>query len=270
MLITVDSRVGSKHLEKPLSKALGNVHRVTKGKLEFADIAWDCDGPEDSTLRIGVELKTISDLLQSLTAPSRLVEHQIPGLLGHYNVVYLLIEGIWRPRADGLIEVDTGWTSRSGWHRENWRTWGWRYEHVMGILTTLESKLGIRMWPPRTRIETMAWLQSKIKWWSKGWDEHKSGEAWCGTDLLGSGVIVRRPSRVERFASILDHVGREKALPVARRFSTIRAMVNAELEEWVGIRPKGTTRLGRKRPGITLEMAKGIVRGFDEKHKDLW
>ena len=99
-MVTVDPRSGSAEI-KPL---LDSLHLKTELRMmPAADFAFDGDGPKGKS-RIGIERKTVKDLLACMR-DNRLVGVQIPRLVLHYDVRYLLIEGMVRanPR-DNLLE----------------------------------------------------------------------------------------------------------------------------------------------------------------------
>src|ERR1035437_8002080 len=98
-MILVDLRIGSKYLLAPL-KAAGFEAQLVE--LEFGDIAFEGKGPNGTTLNIGVELKVLGDLVNSLRT-GRLAGHQLPGLLKTYDYAWLLVEGEWRANAAGQV-----------------------------------------------------------------------------------------------------------------------------------------------------------------------
>lgn len=288
--IYVDTRIGSKHLAQPLSVLLGQSYKVKLKEMDASDVTWIGEGP-DRPVRVKVELKNISDLLQSLES-GRLIEEQIPKLTENADgdVVWIVVEGLWRPIThwrkvpnpnggkpttqlvqmpdSGLLEIYSGMAGRRGWLKATWRKSGWRYDNLMEILIGLRTRFNINIWRTATVDETIWWLKSQISWWNKPWDEHKSGEAWCGQNLFGQLSFLRKPSIVEKVAATLTGIGEKKALPVAQHFGTIRRMIAAEAEDWVGIRSSKPTKTGRKSPPITLSQAILIQNQLDLEHKD--
>lgn len=286
-IVKVDCREGSKHLYSPLCQMLDSRSEVREAKLRFADVNWTGGGPDDSVITVGVELKTIPDLLNSLES-NRLVEHQLPGLQARYDVAWLLIEGRWRPnlvrRAQqiilndkhGYLDIYSGMAGRRGWLRQVWRQSGWKYAPLMQIICGLSYRFGIRSWRTDDRNETLWWLVSQIEWWRKKWHEHHSGEAWAGYNAFGHMQKLRRPSRVEKFIALFDGIGKDKALPIARKLRTIRNAVNVPMEDWIGLGPDGLTKPKRQKDGsmskprkkacLTKTSAMFIQRQLDEPH----
>lgn len=280
MQIYVDPCVGSKHIVDPLRLMLEGMHEVDLKPRKFGDVTWCVDAP-DGPMDVAVELKRCDgssrDLLDSIKS-GRLIEHQIPGLLTRNRVVYLLIQGQWQPHMKyrgrsvvkdedyGALEVYTGFRKKRGWGQSEWTKTGWKYDAVIGFLSTLEHTLGVRVWHTRDAKETLWWLRSKIKWWAKPYDKHKSAQAWAGISAMNHMPTTRKPSTVELFAAMLPGIGQTRATEVARRFKTIRAMMISKPDDWVGIRGAGATTAGKKRPGLTLESVKPIMGVFDELH----
>jgi len=52
---------------------------------------------------------------------------------------------------------------------------------------------------------------------------------------------------------------------VAKHFGTVRAMANAEVEEWMKIRSEEKTKAGRMKPGFGKTSAEAIVRAMTEE-----
>lgn len=88
-MLTVDPREGSNNLVEPLSMMGVPVRRET---LEYGDVAFVGRGPSESSLPVGIEYKSVSDLLTSWQ-DGRLLGHQLPGMLNCYTINYLLVEG---------------------------------------------------------------------------------------------------------------------------------------------------------------------------------
>lgn len=271
MKITVDGRTGSNTLVKPLSELLAGSNQVVSGQLKFGDIAWTSTDREGEPLPVAVEFKKIPDLLDSIFGDNpRFIDHQLPGLVGRYRVVYLLIEGRWRANKDtGALEIKSGKVGRKGWESKSlWHTSGYLYESVMGALSTIECHPGVLVGHTGDRVETLWWLRSHIKWWSKGLGHHKTCRPRSGTDILGGRYDMRSPSEVERVAAVLPGIGAERAEAAAKRFKTMDALINSTPEQWVGLRSsERLTEAGRKYPGLNEEQAKRVVAAFTKLHK---
>lgn len=155
IMITIDSREGSRELLPFFPPNL-----AVLGRLQYADFAFLGKGPSDIPITIGIERKAFMDLINSMTT-GRFSGHQLPGLLSHYQVVYLLIEGIWRfnPKS-GLLERRKGksWTplelgSRRFMAREVW-----------GFLNTLIIRTNVHIIQTGTRRETAQVVAALHHW----------------------------------------------------------------------------------------------------------
>lgn len=87
-MILVDDRQGSKHLGKPLRKALGD-EIVCVERMESADIAWAGRGPDGSVL-CGVEVKQVQEMLGDMTE-HRFTSVQLPRMVEAFDYRWLLI-----------------------------------------------------------------------------------------------------------------------------------------------------------------------------------
>lgn len=241
--VKIDDRVGSRELLPELRK----LHCPTeKVRLPFADAAFEGEG-EKGPVKVGVERKTVGDLIQSMTS-GRLSSHQLPGLVQEYDYRWIVVEGLWRPGRDGVIEV---WR-KGGWRQADTRL-GW-FE-VDRYLTTLEVRGGC--WVRRTGSlwETAVLVNSLYKWWGKDWKEHR-GHLQLEKGLMPDRVLYTKPSYPRLVASVLPGIGWEKSKAVAKRFRTVRAMVEAGPAEWRQVPGIGKT-LGLRLPMI-LEGVKGV------------
>lgn len=281
--VSVDRRVGSKNLEAPLRSLLQGRHKVVLSEMRYGDVAWTADGPGGVPWEIAVERKTVPDLLSSLSG-RRFVEHQLPGLINNYNYVYLLVEGLWRAHTEyergvgvkavklggktGKLEYSGGAVTYRGWQpRVEWRTTGWDYENVCGMLASFR-KAGIIVVRTASVEETLWFLRTEVNWWSKGYDGHKSAEAWAGTDVFGAQVrSARTPSPAEEYAARLPGVGQNRAADVAEFFNTARAVAAAKRDDWEGFRPQGLTDTGRKHPKLSNATLDAIQEWLDKPHK---
>ena len=241
--MTVDDRAGSDRLI-PLLKARG-VKEVITGRLPYGDIEIIGSGPEGRPILVGIEYKKLSDLLQCIDN-GRFVGHQLPGMLDSYEQVWLCVEGIWRERSDGIIEVPAG----PSWKPIRAGAGLAMASALVGFLLTMENKVGIRVMRTGTTFQTVDWLFHMSRWWTgKEWEEHRAHLAFDNSQAL---ALISRPSLVRRVAKELPGIGMGKSGPVARRFSTVMEMVVAEEEDWVGIE------------GVGKVMAKRIVKAIQE------
>jgi ERCC4-type nuclease len=233
-MIFVDRREGSKDL-LPLLKT-----PALLVDLEFADASFNGNGP-DGDISIGVERKRIGDLISSI-ANGRLSGHQLPGLLQDYDLVYLIVEGVFKGDSldDELLISTTGGKSfkpvshgRQHWTREG----------IDHYFTTLESRLYIPHRITTSAKGTAKQLDYLFRYWNKPWEKHAShlalhkGLNFKAADRKVTFMpeALEAPSLVRRIASELPGVGITRSIPVAKRFPSVQAMYEATVEDWQGI-----------------------------------
>lgn len=214
-MILIDSSTGSRELVKypPLDKptfACLTSLSVSSDTKSSADVCFSGNGP-DGKLSIGIEFKSLSDLLSSLYN-GRIQTTQVGALVSEYQVCYLLTYGEYRCSPEGHLEIPdpvsytkydklTDRIKAFYWyvrgipyqgpfesreqaiadHRTNSRQW-MPYTFIGGkpmVFGYLESAIlslsraGIQH-KHFTRIEDCAqWIGVCYRSWSKPWDEHK-------------------------------------------------------------------------------------------------
>lgn len=251
-LLYVDNRAGSKELF-PLLCAKGLPAVLTR--MDYADISFLGVGPEGDPVGIGVEVKTLRDVL-SCIADGRFAGHQLPGLIQSYDQVWLLIAGLWRANAKtGMLE----YRKRKGtWEEASVGTRRFMARDLMTWLMTIEIKGGIRSVRVPDWGDAVVWLSALYGWWnSKGWDGHNSHLVFHdgsrhGTPYkrdrasqmvmsLSDRALLNRPTLTRMIAAQLPNVGWTRSAPLAKRYRTVEELIGAtpeELMEIEGIGPK--------------------------------
>lgn len=243
-MLLLDRRIGSADLQSPLTSLGVPVEIVT---LDFADCAFLGHGPlGEGSMQIGVEIKQIRDLLNSIQ-DGRFSGHQLPGLLRQFDVAWLIVEGLWRPAADGLLEI----YRRGKWEALELGARRYTYKEPDAYLTTLEMKTGIRVRRTANRDETAHVIANLYRWWTnKSWEQHRSH---LSLHRPADATFLLPPPLRRRIAGELPGIGHEKSAAVAAHFGSTRAMVNADEKEWVKV------------PGIGKTLAKRIVAGVESQ-----
>lgn len=219
----IDPRAGSGDLA-PLLKQRG-VKEVSLTQMAYGDVAIDGNGPEGMPIAVGVEVKKLDDLLQCI-GNGRLVGHQLPGMFECYDVVWLLIEGIWREGREGLIEVPRG----GGWMPVRAANGSGMALSLRGFTMTLEHKLGVKIMWTGTRGQSVDWLYHLNRWWTaKEWEEHKAHLQFDNSQAI---ALLRKPTLVQRMASQLPGIGADRSKKVAKRFHNVVDMVMAGHKDW--------------------------------------
>ncbi len=213
----VDDRIGSVELCKPL-RTLGCPAKVKR--LAYADCAFRGRGPHASTVAIGIERKTVSEILTAMRdAHGRFTGHQLPGLLRRYDYVYLVVEGDSFIAADGILALG-GYTPN--------RT---MYESYKRYLISLAVKGTLFVECTSNKRETVHFLHALYGWWQKPYASHKSIFK-VEAVAPDAAILDERTVRRQTFAQF-PGVGWERSKRVSKAFPSIAAAVNATEDEWM-------------------------------------
>ena len=224
-MMLVDSRVGSGDLVTRLA-ALGVPAELTT--LEYGDVACVGHGP-DGLIPLGIEIKTLPDLLASMTS-GRLAGHQLPGLTKTFGPwVWIMVEGIWSIADDGTLQTRRGGT----WEPVTLGPRRYLWTEFQRYLMTLTNCGGATIVTTTSRNETTRWLAAWYQWWtSKEFSEHHSHLALHRkTRPEGSGYLTA-PSPLRRVVAELPGIGYTKSAAVEAHFKTIHHCATAGVEEW--------------------------------------
>lgn len=222
MSLIVDDRVGSADLAEPLRRT---GLPVKLARLEFGDVAFVGRGADRTTLDIGVELKTLGDLVGSLRS-GRLAGHQLPGLRQTYDYAWVLVEGLWRHGAGGEIVWSRG--GRRGWSP---LPGGMTASELEKQLLTLELCGGLHVRHTTTRRDTLRVIGALYRWWvDTPLDHHTSHLA------LHEPPSLVPLSEFRQAVCRWPGIGRKTSLAVEQHFQgSIRAAACADIEEWAAI-----------------------------------
>lgn len=232
MVLSVDSRVGSKELAAPLRKLGLPVEMET---LEFGDVAWIGRGEHDAPVTVGLEFKQLNELVGAFRS-ERLQGYQAPGMAQSYDVRYLLIEGVLQTNDRGLLirrKSAYEFTPLEGHMTVN---------EYRKRLATLYVQYGLIRLNTATRKETLGEIEALYHFWTdKSLDEHRSHMA-----------IYRPPSLAPitdfmRIVSALPGVGYELARRLETQFRTPMAFFQASDAEWTAIKGIGAKTASQMR-----------------------
>lgn len=233
--ILIDNRAGSQELVSyPPLNVHGKLCRLAAG-----DVCITGNGPDD-TILVGVEVKSITDLISSFSN-GRLQDTQIPGMAENYAVSWLLYYGVYRPSpVDGTLQIFRG--KQRGWVTYRIGSRAVPYGYVESFLLTLTA-VGVNvkrvqhMMKEDALAECAEWIGVLARWWSKPWAKHRGMHAFdfSGAMAMGMPGIDEHTKMLARFAMQLSGVGYDRALNVARHFSSIAEMVGADEKEWARI-----------------------------------
>jgi len=235
-MIDIDDRIGAVELSKHLPKDLVNVER-----LKYGDARFFGNGP-DGPVPVGVERKRIHDLIQSME-DGRLSGHQLVGLVSRYQVVYILVEGIWRTDpVEGVLQTYRKGSWRPLCHGKR----AYMTRDIINYLNTLEVLCGVHVWRSDTIQASCHWLLGLYRWWQKDWSEHKSHLRFQTNVPMGQSIGLKKPTLLRRILQQLPGVGWERAKTMESHFTSILDLVLADEKELQAI------------PGIGKKMAKNI------------
>ncbi len=278
-MISVDTRAGSDSLI-PLLQRAGLP--VTPARLLFGDIRFLGSGPQGEPVTVGVEVKTIHDLLHCIT-DGRFSGHQLPGMMTAYDQPWLLIMGQWRQqRSSGILQ----YLSKSyQWRDAHVGSRHFMYRDLLSWITTVRTKVGIRDDSVPDQDHAVAWIGALYSWWTRvkrvggeevtGWESHRSHLAvnqasneqfWSRVkqeerDSRGgnggrngsNGIRGRladpanllRPTVCRLVAAQLPGVGYTRSEAVAKRFPRVADLVAATEKEIMEV--EGLGKVGAKK-----------------------
>lgn len=232
-----------------------------------ADVEFSGNGP-DGKVRIGVEVKSLADLLTSIR-DGRLRATQIPALL-RYDVPWLAYYGEYR------TDPKSGHLQVPYWHQKYSR-WLWR-DYKLGSKALLTSTFESFLCSPSittTKLRTIGFnsVQALAYWlgvslygvWQKDYHKHRSMFAFDQSGgIPGSHLLPQiHPVAYQMMltASSLPGIGFERAQAVADQFGSILEMINATEYEWsnVAVVSRGTGRVVKLGPARARAIVKAIV-----------
>lgn len=258
-MILVDRRTGSKEFA-PLLRKQGVPVKVLE--LEAADFAFDGYGPGDQIITIGIERKTITDLIDSFKT-GRLAKRQLPLMCDLYEHRYLLIEGVWRPNPySGVLEYQ----SAGKWRRLAFGTnrKGFAYGVLARYLTSMCRQADLYTVKTGGKMHTVYEILALYNWYQELWSDHttvksgyvKSDPPRARTGQDGREVITYgKAPLVQRIAKEFASIGWELAGRAADVFTSVREMVNATKKDWQRI------------DGIGAKKAESIINEIEEERK---
>ena len=244
-MIRLDNRIGSGDLGHYFEKWRVPFQLC---RLNYGDCAIKGNGPNGSTMEVGIEIKKIRDALNSI-CDGRFAGRQLPGLCANYQRVWLVIEGQFScDYESGLLMYRRGKKMEPlgvGTRR-------FMFHDLDAWLTTMEARAGVRVRRTLSRLETARYIADLHSWWTgKAWEEHRSHLAFdeCQVDS----EILIKPNLTRRIAAELPNIGWTKSKAVAAHFDSVVEMVLANQDEWEQIEGIGK--------GIAAKVTKALMDG---------
>jgi hypothetical protein len=243
--------------------------------LPSADIAIPGHGP-DGDILIGVEVKSIPDLLSSLD-DGRLQDTQIGGMRRDYDIAWLLYYGLHRPGLEGELEVyQLNGGGRPDWYpytRGGSSTKPIGYSYLKAAVAEIATQ-GIRVdhvggWDADSAGREIAhWVVTLHDLFAKQWHEHRlmsqidtSGERFT-TGNINDPKLKQRVKTLMSFPGIRD----VRAMALAKAYPSLRALVNAGPAAWADVvyetpsraKGKGGVHRGRIGPVIAEALERAV------------
>ena len=238
-MILIDEREGSKFIASmPALEghfALSRLDFEVDGQeVACGDAMLSGHGPNDSTITVGVEIKSITDLITSISS-GRLGATQVPRMLKArnngkpaYDHFYLVYFGQYRPGPGNLLQVHRGGYWRT--HRFGGRSLPWAF--IEGWLLTLQMFTPFRVVHLYDEHEVACWLRTFDHWLEKPWDKHKGLQMFDrsreAAALPDSDPVEAQMARTAASLPAIDYV---RGWSLAHEFNSVLELVNASKEQ---------------------------------------
>lgn len=245
-MLLVDYRAGSKELIKPLTKVLG-ADKVTEATLDFGDVAFHGRGLKNVPLDIGIEFKTIADIVQCCR-DGRFSGHQLPGMRKTYDYSWLMIEGEWRhDQTSGLITQNYG--SYRGWRAIPGKMRASEFEKH---LLTFELCGGVHVRYTNSRADSVRAIVELYRWWTdRSLDSHTSHLA------IHTPVTLGTVSDVRKALMSWPGVGLKLGKVAEKTFGSVEKAASAAVQQWADLETDGR-RFGELNAAKLVRFLRGV------------
>ena len=260
-MFQIDDRAGSNKLAEAFDPGECELTRLKAG-----DIAFFGNGPNNDTWYIGIEYKTINDVVACIKS-GRFTGTQLPGMFDLYDVCFLLIEGIARP------DQRTGQLMRYA-GKSNSFSLGLSYVAYDNFLTSVAFFSSLYGKPCLVKTsanmrESMQIIRNINAFFEKQWEEHVSMKKPDLTKIqnvtFDFSLLAEPepgspdyPQHVLRKAVFqIDGVGWKVAANIAKQFGTVETMMTATVKDLVAIDKVGNV------------LAKRLFSAFHGRQEDL-
>lgn len=244
-MIDIDPRTGSRDLVNypPLS----SLARLTR--LNSADVRFVGQGPDSTPILIGIELKSILNLVSSISS-GQLQSHQIPNMLVDYDVRWLLYYGAHRSSPRNDLQIPT---KNNKWRNYKQGKSSVPYGYVYAFLSSPSfTNTGFFSQRVSNVQEAASWIGVLYRTWQKPYHKHSSMKRLARIDYslmpTANPDVDRSLLQRAKIAQAIEGLGYERAMAAANHFPTPRAMLSASAGEWSRV------------PGIGKVVANNVVR----------
>lgn len=224
-MVFIDERTGSKEFASDIPNS--ECIHLDCGDFYFSGYSGDKE------ILVGIERKTISEISASAKGDKRFTGKQLPDMLETYDHNYLIIEGIFRPAKDGILETLRWENRRLVWKHLSYN--GITYEHFMKHVFSIQEK-GITVLRSNDKNETGKLINTMYHWYQE--KKHKSADGiYIGNRISILPTLVSTPAAMERFdrrklAAIMPGISYELSSRIADSFDTKLDMVLADEDRW--------------------------------------
>lgn len=256
--------------------------------LPSADVMFVGDGPSNSMVRVGIEVKKLDDLLDCVIT-NRFTDEQLTKMVRDYDELWLLIVDEFKPEEQSGYLVkrkrtsNTGHGKRVARRRRNDGMWvpasyqrarEQKYSTLIKWLGTVQRYMhaagySFNIWHVRDEDEAAQWCYAQYLWYNeKGFDRHKAMKGFSSATM--DRRIDRKVDRPrapiflpkdvkERARSVqaYDGIGYESAVAIARAFESDHAIRNASVEEIAKVRVGGKV-LGKRKAESLFKRMRGL------------
>lgn len=211
--------------------------------LEGGDACFEGSGP-DGTIAIGVERKALYDMLACIEDAHYAGDQRLK-MKKLYTVNFLIVEGLWRSREDGiLMESKDGCT---WWPcKPNGRTT--MYSKLRRYLISMTYS-GVVVIFTRDLKHTALDITEIYHYHQKAWAKHTSLRE---VPKAAIPQLTSKPSLVRKWADAIDGIGTVMGEEAERVFRTPIRLATADESQWL--------RLG----GLSVKSAQRIVREINK------
>ena len=234
-MLLIDSSVGSSDLPDILERLFSSGETKREdyklSSLPSSDVAFVGNGP-DSEVFVGIEIKSVSDLVNSIsTARLQGIGGQIDRMTTYFNVRWLIIYGEVDGDGDEKMSFRVRDSRRKKWTVVN-RPLAWLDSSLIAV-----EDMGVSVRYVSSKLHACKWILTCFRRYQKPADSHRF------FDTVDRSKISKpdwgtfhhhRESEVRRrmIASCLPNISNEREKRVAKHFGSIGEMINASVEDW--------------------------------------
>jgi len=194
--------------------------------LPHGDFAFFGYWEEGRPISICGERKKTGDLVTCITNSGRYLAQWQSARAAGFERIFLIVEGVFRPGSDGLLEVKRG---------KDWRAFYPHIEHrrFYTYLDEVANYLGVQVKLTHNPRETALAVTSLYFMYRQPPEEHNSLKQFYVPPNVAP--LFGRPSLIRRIAKEFDGIGWDRSRAVEDRFRSVYEMINAGEKEWQAV-----------------------------------